>query len=129
MASNKTKEYVKIRGHEVNALGGYFTSNGTTTVITTVKGTGFSVTRSNTGIFTITLSATYPGLVGLAVSQLMTNTIPAHPSQLYSSTVSATNTITLTNVTVTSGTPSALEVDTGVGVSFVGLFYNSSLTT
>lgn len=130
MANNHTKEFVQVRGHAVQCIPGYFTSNGTTTVLTTVKGVGFSVTRTNTGIFTITLSSTYAGFVSLAVNTNMSNTIQAS-CQMLSSTVSATNTITLTNVsnTATASTAVATELVTGIGVAFQLYMYNSSVTT
>lgn len=129
MASQKSKEYVRVRGHAIETIPMYWTSNGTTTVITTVKGVGYGVVRTNTGIFTVTLSSTYAGFVGMCAPDLMSATILANPTQIVSS--SYTNgAFTVTNFSNTSSgsTATAQEVASGVGVSMVVFMYNSSLT-
>lgn len=129
MANNHTKQYVTCDGHSRHMLAGYFHGTAATTVLSKVVGVGFSVTRSNTGVYTICLSNTYPGLVGLAMSGPMSNTIIGTPIMVQSSTVSATNTITINTVSNTTTGAVAVELGTGVGLSFVGVFANSSLTT
>lgn len=129
MASQKSKEYVRVRGHNIETIPMYWTSNGTTTVITTVKGVGFGVVRSNTGVFTVTLSSTYAGFAGMCTPELMSNTILANPTQIISSSY-ASGAFTVTNFSNTSSgsTAVATEVATGIGVSMVAFMYNSSLT-
>ncbi len=129
MASNKAKEYVKVRGHAIEAIPMYWTSNGTTTVLTTVKGVGYGVVRTNTGIFTVTLSSTYAGFCGMAPPSLITNTVVAAPLQLVSSSyASGAFIVTVFTNTANASTPTAAEVPTGLGVAMTVFMYNSSLT-
>ena len=129
MANNHTKQRVTCDGHTKHLLSGYFHGTIATTVLSVVKGTGFSVTRTDTGVYTICLSATYPSLIGLAFSPLLSVTLPATPSLISSSTVSATNTIKVFVSSVTTSGSTAIDLGTGIGLSFVGIFNNSSLTT
>lgn len=130
MANNKKKENVQVMGHAIQVIPMYWTSNGTTTAITTVKGTGYGVVRSNTGVFTVTLSSTYSGFVGMCAPDLVSATILANPTQIVSSSyVNGAFTVTNFSNTSSGSTAVAQEVANGVGVSMVVFMYNSSLTT
>jgi hypothetical protein len=59
---------VKAQGLGRVVVSGSFAPNGSSTLAaTSVNGAGFSVARTSTGLFTITLNDSYPALIGAAL--------------------------------------------------------------
>lgn len=60
--ANRTFHEVKAQHSNVRIIAGSFRPNGSSAVATTA-GIGFSVVRTSAGLFTVTLSDSYPGIL------------------------------------------------------------------
>lgn len=67
--ANRNFDFIQGLGKGVKVIAGSFAPNGSSAVAaTSVKGKGFSVARTSTGLFTITLQDAYTALLSMTAS-------------------------------------------------------------
>jgi hypothetical protein len=110
---------------EVKILAGSFLPNGSSAIVNASNtGAGFTVAYTGTGIYTITLTDSYPGLLS-ATATLALNAVADAKVQLGAIDVTTAKTIVINNITGTSAADIASNANNRI--HFCLILRNTSL--
>ena len=125
MGNKHINSTVMARNHATILVAGNFTSAGTLAPTVSTGSLGFGVTRAATGSFVVTLSDSYPVLLGAAVD-LMSLTSNNSVVQSTPPTGTVVQSFTVNNWSITTGNQTLVDLPPGNQVHMVLAFNNSS---
>lgn len=125
--ANKTTFEMQARNPRTITIAGSFRPNGTSAIDNTLNtGKGFSVARTNQGVFTITLDEVYPGLISALATIQMASATDLVP-QWGAIDVSSAKTLVLNTNAV--ATPTDIADNASNRVHFTLLLRNTNALT